>query len=376
MAKIKINTKKFIRNIIICVVAVIIVAFILNVAPGFRRDKYNNVVNLVLNEKNITEELKNNIYISEKGTIYLSEEDIMNLFDPYIYYDKKYNQIITTSNTKVANIVINEKKITINDITQSMLEPVIKINDKIYLPISDMNLVYNIDVKYIESTNVVIIDDLNKGLIRADVAQDTKIKYKPRALSKSVGEVKKGDTISCFYTTSKGWTEIRTEDGIVGYIKANKITNHSYVRQDMEPKEDATEISLKKNSSGQIAINEQKYKLIDLYNIEDAEGSDDSLKICGNLSTKGLNIPVDELLADFKARTAAINEIVNTAIQKRVSNLNLDFTGAKDENAIKRFAIEISPKLREMGITTSVVLNDNVNKDDFYKIVDYIVTER
>ena len=220
MAKLKLNKMKFTRNIIICVIAVIIVAFILNIAPGYRRNKYNDVINLVLNEKNITEDLKNSIYISENGTIYLSEEDISNLFDPNIYYDKKYNQIITTSNTKVANIVINEKKITINDITQNMLEPVIKINDKIYIPISDMDLVYNISVKYVESTNIVIIDDLNKGLVRADVAEDTKIKYKPRSLSKNIGELKKGDVISCFYTTSKGWREIRTEDGITRIYKS------------------------------------------------------------------------------------------------------------------------------------------------------------
>ena len=375
MAKLKLNKKKFIRNIIICVVAVIIVAFILNIAPGYRRDKYSDVINLVLNERNITEDLKNSIYISEKGTIYLSEEDISNLFDPNIYYDKKYNQIITTSNTKVANIVINEKKITVNDTTQSMLEPVIKINDEIYLPISDMNLVYNINVKYIESTNIVIIDDLNKGLIRADVAEDTKIKYKPRALSKNVGEVKKGDVISCFYTTSKGWTEIRTEDGLVGYIKANKITNHSYVRQDMEAKKDASEISIKENSNGQITVDGQNYKFLNLSDIKIDE-IDENTKIWGNISTNGLNNPVDELLADFKTRTMVINQIVELAIQKKINSLNIDFTGASDENAIKRFTIEIAPKLRDVGITTSVELNDNINKDDFYKIVDYIVVEK
>ena len=297
------------------------------------------------------------------------------MFDPNIYYDKKYNQIITTSNTKVANIVINEKKITVNDTTQSMLEPVIKINDEIYLPISDMNLVYNINVKYIESTNIVIIDDLNKGLIRADVAEDTKIKYKPRALSKNVGEVKKGDVISCFYTTSKGWTEIRTEDGLVGYIKANKITNHSYVRQDMEAKKDASEISIKENSNGQITVDGQNYKFLNLSDIKIDE-IDENTKIWGNISTNGLNNPVDELLADFKTRTMVINQIVELAIQKKINSLNIDFTGASDENAIKRFTIEIAPKLRDVGITTSVELNDNINKDDFYKIVDYIVVEK
>ena len=95
---------KFTRNIIIGVVALIIVAFIVNIAPGYKRDKYTDIVNLVIDENNVTENLKNNIYINENGTIYMSQEDIKNLFDENIYYDEKYNQIITTSYNKVSYI--------------------------------------------------------------------------------------------------------------------------------------------------------------------------------------------------------------------------------------------------------------------------------
>ncbi len=54
----KLNTKKFLRNIIICLVAFAVVAFILNYAPGFKRDKYANVTNLVINDEDVTEKLK------------------------------------------------------------------------------------------------------------------------------------------------------------------------------------------------------------------------------------------------------------------------------------------------------------------------------
>ena len=158
-----------------------------------------------------------------------------------------------------------------------------------------------------------------------------------------------------------------------GYIKANKITNEYIIRQDMEPKKDAEEISISKNNKGEIFINEQKIELLDLYNIDTIN---ENVKTWGNISTKGLNLPVDELLADFKARTIVINQIVDLATNKKISNLNIDFTSAKDENAIKRFTIEITPKLREVGITTSIELNENINRDDFYKIVDYIITDK
>ena len=52
----------------------------------------------------------------------------------------------------------------VNDSKVNMLDAIIKINDKIYLPISDMELVYNIKIKYIEETNRVVIENLNRGL--------------------------------------------------------------------------------------------------------------------------------------------------------------------------------------------------------------------
>lgn len=216
---IRIKKIKFIRNIIISVVALIVVAIIINIAPGYKRDKYTNVINLILNEENITEYLKHDIYVNENGTIYISEEDVQNLFDPTIYHDDKYNQIITTSDTKVANIAINENQMVVNNSTVSMLDSIIKINENIYLPISDMTIVYNIDVEYIESTNRVIIDELNKGIIKATISEETDIKYKPRGLSKNIGTLKEGESVYCFYTTSKGWRQIRTSDGTIRICK-------------------------------------------------------------------------------------------------------------------------------------------------------------
>lgn len=368
---IKINKIKFIRNIIICVVAVIIVAVILNIATGYKRDKYTDVTNLVLNEKNITENLKNNIYISENKGIYLSKTDIQNLFDANIYYDEKYNQIITTSSNQVANIVINDKKIVLNDSTVNMLEPVIKINDEIYLPISEMEIIYNIDVQYIEETNRVIIDDLNKGMIKADIAEDTEIKFKPRGLSKVVSKISKGETIACFYTTSKGWREIRTKDGIVGYVKANKITNEYIIRQDMEPREEAKEVSIKANGEGNRYINDEKIELIDWDNLSAIrEKTEEKLWI--NILIKKEQ---ENSLLDYKKRTELINNIVNLASVSNASNINLEFDNLENEEVVSRLIIELSPKLRDLGITTSIKLN-NMEISKYLQIVDYIVIDK
>ena len=216
----KAKRMKFLRNIFIGIITLIIAMIIVNVAPGYRRDKYKDVINLVLNNENVTEHLKNDIYINDKNTIYISEDDIRDLFDATIYFDEEYSQIITTSRTKVANIVIDEKKMIVNGVEQQMIDSVIRINNKIYLPISDMTKVYNIDVQYIPSTKIVVIDNLDKGIIRAIVSEETEIKYKPRRFSKNIGILKQGETVYAFYTTSKGWRQIRTQTGVIRIYKS------------------------------------------------------------------------------------------------------------------------------------------------------------
>ena len=190
MKRKKIIDKKFLRNIIIGIISLLVVAFIINVAPGYKRDKYTDVINLIINEENKTEILINDIYVNENQTVYISIEDVRNLFDPTIYYDEEYNQIITTSDTKVANIVIDEKQMIINNSNVSILDAVIRINNEIYLPISDMQIVYNIKIDYINDSKRVVIDRLDNGFIKAVVVENSDIKFKPRRLSKNIGTLK------------------------------------------------------------------------------------------------------------------------------------------------------------------------------------------
>ena len=72
---------KKLSKIILCLIALIIVLILLNEFIIFDNNK---TYNLVINNNNITANLKNEIII-ENDTIYLSKEDISNFFDKYIY---------------------------------------------------------------------------------------------------------------------------------------------------------------------------------------------------------------------------------------------------------------------------------------------------
>lgn len=352
---IKAKKLKFMRNVIVGVVALLVAAFIINIAPGYKRDKYKDVVNLIIDEHNVTEDLKNMLYINENKTIYMSEEDVKKLFDENIYYDQQYNQIITTSYTKVANIEIEKKQMNVNDSKVNMLDAIIKINDKIYLPISDMELVYNIKIKYIEETNRVVIENLNRGLIKATVTDDTSIKFKQRSLSKDVGEVIKGEQVNCYYTTSRGWRQIRTEDGTVGYVKANKLDDEYIIRQDMEQKQKAKKVK--------IDLNENQV------NYTDENGE---VKLWQTINLKSMSNDIEEMLEDYKTRTQTIDVVMNLLGGNEIKGININFDGIEDKEVCKRFVIELSPKLREIGITTCVTLTKDMKTKEYEDIVDYI----
>ena len=352
---IKAKKLKFMRNVIVGVIALLIAAFIINIAPGYKRDKYKDVVNLIIDEHNVTEDLKNMLYINENKTVYMSEEDVRELFDENIYYDQQYNQIITTSYTKVANIEIEEKQMNVNDSKVNMLDAIIKINDKIYLPISDMELVYNIKIKYIEETNRVVIENLNRGLIKATVTDNASIKFKQRSLSKDVGEVVKGEQVSCYYTTSRGWRQIRTENGTVGYVKANKLDDEYIIRQDMEQKQKAKKIK--------IDLSQNQFN----YTYENGE-----VKLWQTINLKSMSNDIEEMLKDYKTRTQTIDVVMNLLGGNDIKGININFDGIEDKEVCKRFAIELSPKLREIGITTCVTLTKDMKTKEYENIVDYI----
>ncbi len=273
----------------------------------------------------------------------------------------------------------------INNSNVSMLDSIIRINNDIYLPISDMAIVYNIKIDYVEDTRRVVIDELDTGMIRAIAVKDTDIKFKPRGLSKNVGTLREGETVNCFYTTSKGWRQVRTADGTIGYVKANKLGDEYIIRQDMLARGEAVKIQRSDydNKSFDISDNGEIKKVIlkSTFNISEnnveisEQINDDNLnnKVWTAVTNKTLGNKTNEVLQDYKLRTIIIDLIVKRAIENNINGVSIDFTGIEDKESVKRFVIECAPKLREVGISTCIVLNENMEGQDYINIVDYIV---
>ena len=89
--------------------------------------------------------------------------------------------------------------------------------------------------------------------------------------------------------------------------------------------------------------------------------------LSSNLSEK----QIDSMLGDYKSRTKQIDAIIDNVVENDINGIVIDVRGSQEN--IMRFVIELAPKLREFGITTGVVLNKNMEKNNYINIVDYIV---
>lgn len=381
--KIKSN---IILKIIIVALFLTVTIFLLSWAgDNYIRNDIKNKTNLVINNNNITSSLKNNVLIQNE-VIYLSKEDINNFFDNTITYDEKYNHIITTSESKVASLPVGEKQIQINSANVKIQEGVIKNENTYYIPISELGDVYNTSTDYSEEANIVTIDSLDRKYSIATMNKNVSVKYKPTTFSRTVAKVKKGEIITIAnrsdFPVPDGWTRVRTEDGIIGYVKTNKIGEFNNIRDNMEnqTKIEGTVSLVWDFYSQYVYAPERNEKISGINVISPAffyANEDGSVKT--NIDSQGEKYitwahnngyeiwpmltnalldkdDVSEIMRDYKLREKLINEIVDYIVTCNLDGINIDFENMyeEDKEYFSRFLIELEPKLNEIGAVLSV----------------------
>ena len=143
--------KKIIIGVGITILAIIVLFIIAMIANNYIILDNNTTTNLIINNKNVTSDLRNDI-IQEDGVIYLSEDDIANFFDKHIYLEEENNRIITTYNKKIAEVSLDENVINVNGADKRISAHAIERDGVIYIPISEMTEVYDIEIGNIEET--------------------------------------------------------------------------------------------------------------------------------------------------------------------------------------------------------------------------------
>ena len=300
--KIKVNKK------IIIMLAIILVLFckfkLFNNVKLIR----NTYTNIVINNINVTNELNDRI-IKKDNIIYMSLEDTKKLIDDTILFEEKSDLIVMTSDKKLASLKCGEDTLKINGSSQKIYCTTIEENNKIYIPISELQYVYDMELEYKEDTNILTIDFLNKKLEKAYLKKSKYIKDTPKSLSKNVEKVKKGNWV-IYDSEESGWAKVRSQNGNIGYIKKKFLDNFIIERENMHSMqhEDPSE-----------------YLEVDISK---------------------------EDMTNFSKREKLINKIWLDAVKNNYVAVKII---CNNENVdVERFKIEIVPFLKESGIYTLI----------------------
>ena len=385
----KINIPRLILRIVIVVIALLLLLFIIKIAPNYAKDEFADEINLIINNNNITRNLKSDIII-EDNTIYLSADDVRNFFDEYLLIENENNRLITTSNTKTVVIPFNGTKIYINGSNIELEHTLMQKDDKIYLPMTDLTDIYNIEINYYSNSNIVTIDSLNRKFVQATSSKKTNVKYMTTIFSKTVDKVERGDTLILVQdrendsnVVEDGWIKVRTKNGELGYVKEQDISNEQVIREDLEtntrldgkvslvwdyysqyvtaPVRDGTieginvispsfyEVTASGDIDSNIGIDGEAY-------IEWAHANE--YKVWPMLSNSELGDldAVSKILSKFETRAYLIENIIKELINAGVDGINVDFENMymEDKDNYSRFLIELAPRLHELGLTLSV----------------------
>lgn len=375
------------------IIAIIIIALVLIVGAigGYYVIKRNYIVskinqtNLIINNSNATSSLKNNVYIKD-GVVYVSKPDIYNFFDNTIIYDEKYNQVVTTSSTKIASLPIDSKQIQVNSSNTTIKAGAIILDEVAYVPISELDEVYNIKTTYVESEDLVYIDSLDREQQTATLKKDSSIKYKPTIISATLAKAKQGNTLTIAnrsdYPVPNGWTRVRTENGTLGYIQTGKLNEFKTIREKAEEKAKIegpislawdyySEYVSAPTRTGKITgVNVvspsffymTKYSTTNVYENVGNEGiayvnwaHENGYQVWPMFTNSNMS-ETSKMLSDYKLRENVINQIIKYIKQYNLDGINIDFEGMyeADKDNFSRLLIEIRPRLNEIGAVLSV----------------------
>lgn len=384
------DTKIFKILRIILIIAIIIV--IINIIKGFSH-KTPSEISVVIRDKKI--KLEHEIVIDENNNIFMSIDDVKNLYDINIFYSNK--TLITTYNKHIAVLEMEKTTMKVNDVVQEIKGTLKEINGIVYLPLSDLQDVYDFEENYNKETKVVSIDSKSIEKKEAIVLKNASLKESTDTFAKTIENVKKSEYVCVFEANGK-FTKVRTRAGNVGYIQTNKLSKPEVVWENMDEEDlnsvnvlenynnvDDYEVlsnvlensivlpnlfSISQNNSDEITVN----TLIDLegekFTAYKNWADKSKITICPTIT---LDCNMSKISSSYETRSYVINILYNELIKNKLTMICVDFEEIDDTEGLYRFITEMMPRFKCAGMKVLIKNNSILNKDRLNNIVDIVL---
>ena len=382
------------KRIVMVGILLAIVIFVLDTSKYYKNDDITDKTNVIINNNNVTGRLKKEVIIKD-DEVYMSMSDIRNFFDNYVYEETTQDRIITTYADNIAEIYFSGNHMTVNDQVQRVDAVAMKIEDVIYLPISEMTDVYNIELEYIKETDIVTMDSIEKKQVKAEMSKNISVKDYAKVLSRTVDKVEAGETVIIIAKKENGWAQIRTANGKIGFVKQTDLKNEITVREEqLEVAQVEGKINMfwdyyseyvdAPNRSGEkyegVNVVSPAFFYIDYQGeFKDKVGESEKQYIewahkngykvwpmISNAEAKNIknkepdssNILkiTSKIMNSYELRKELIQNIVNACQKYDLDGINIDFEYMyeKDVDLFSRFIIELEPRMKKIGAVLSV----------------------
>ena len=334
------KTKKFLIRRLVAVILIVFLIFVVkNWIYQASIKRQTKQICLFFNYDMI--QLISNIYV-EDSVIYISKEDIKNIFDDTIYYNMGDKELITTYNKHVAVLHLDDTKMLINDAEFEMQGKLKQIDSEIYLPLSDLEIVYDMETEYVPETNRVIMNSIAKSKKQVIALKDSKITLNKNPFSVTIEKVKRGDNLVAI-EESGSYKKVQTSNGNIGYIKTKKVSEEEILREDWI--EEKIEMSSFENMDELFIVTKEQVNI-------------------SNISTA---------FTTYSMRNDMIKNLYDQVMQNQYKGVCIDFEEIDDVNSFYRFLIELSPKFKESGLKVVVKVKQQLDKEKVKNMVDFTI---
>jgi spore germination protein YaaH len=369
--------------------------------------------------------LQNEIYekkgILLDGKVYIDYDTVAQEFNHRFYWDNNENVLTYTTPTEILQAEADSNKYTI---TKSTIKTDTKVDypivevfaDKVYVSLEFVKQYSDLNYQFYSNPNRVVINYKWGDYLYTEVTKATQLRESASIKSPILVQLPIGTSLLYVNTEDapkKGFVQVMTEDGVVGYIKENatkksnyKTINSNYQAPQYTAQTRAGKINMVFHQVFNEAAADHLEGLIKAtkgvnvvsptwFSINNVSGTISSIATTRYVEkAKNLGLEVWALVDDFNPdvsmyellshtsrRETLSNALIEAALQYKLNGINIDFEKIPLDAGVHyiQFLRELSVKCRNNGIVLSVdnyvpsAYTEYYDREEQGNILDYVV---
>ena len=348
--------------------------------------------------------------------VYLDYKFVHDFLNERFYWDINENILLYTTTSDVISAKADQNSYSIGRNNTDYGRPIVKATaDSAWIDLEFVKNYSDFTYSIYESPSRLVITNEWKDITICTLKGKTEIREKGGIKSPILKDVKKGDVLTILEVDEK-WTKVCSDDGIVGYVRSNKVKNtetktlvSEYTPETFNHIKVDKAINLLWHPVFSLTANKEittilsTTKGVDVlspswFKPKDNKGNissfassdyvkyahDHDVEVWGmvkNLDLDSPDIDVDYILTHTSSRQNLVKQLVAQAYQYNLDGINVDFESIKEDkvgDGYIQFLRELSVECEKFGILLSTAVQVPIPDNSGFKysqqadFVDYV----